>query len=101
MPALRCLALLFVPVVRRSGVAFLKSRRLATALKAHAVCPRVLTNIKCELRGALNDVRAAYPQGSFLDEFGIETTLTLTLDEEVMLVEVGRRFRMRNRMGRS
>jgi hypothetical protein len=41
----------------------------------------VLTNITCELRAALNGLRQAYPQGTFVDGWGIQTTLTLTYDE--------------------
>jgi hypothetical protein len=42
----------------------------------------LLINITCELRDAVNDLRQAYPQGTFLDGFGIQTTLTLTYDEK-------------------
>ncbi len=42
----------------------------------------ILINITCELRGAVNDLRAAYPQGTFIDGFGIQTTLTLTYEEK-------------------
>jgi hypothetical protein len=42
----------------------------------------ILINITCELRDAVNDLRAAYPQGTFIDGFGIQTTLTLTYDEK-------------------
>jgi hypothetical protein len=41
----------------------------------------VVTNINCELRGAFNDLRQSYPQGTFLDNWGVQTTLTLTYDE--------------------
>ena len=41
----------------------------------------VVSNIKCELRGALNDLREGYPGGTFLDNWGVQTTLTLTYDE--------------------
>ncbi|MBH5396404.1 hypothetical protein HZZ13_01050 [Bradyrhizobium sp. CNPSo 4010] len=42
----------------------------------------ILINITCELRAAVTDLRAAYPEGTFLDGFGIQTTLTLTYDEK-------------------
>ncbi len=42
----------------------------------------ILINITCELRGAVNDLREAYPQGTFIDGFGIQTTLTLTYEEK-------------------
>lgn len=40
-----------------------------------------VTNINCELRGAFNDLRQAYPRGTFLDKWGVQTTLSLTYDE--------------------
>jgi hypothetical protein len=46
----------------------------------------VVTNINCELRGAFNDLRQSYPQGTFLDKWGVQTTLTLTYDESGALV---------------
>jgi hypothetical protein len=42
----------------------------------------ILINITCELRDATNDLRAAYPQGTFIDSYGIQTTLTLTYEEK-------------------
>jgi hypothetical protein len=42
----------------------------------------ILINITCELRSAVNDLHAAYPQGTFIDGFGIQTTLTLTYEEK-------------------
>jgi hypothetical protein len=42
----------------------------------------ILINITCELRGAVSDLREAYPQGTFIDGFGIQTTLTLTYEEK-------------------
>jgi hypothetical protein len=42
----------------------------------------ILTNITCELRDAVNDLRQAYPKGTFIDEWGVQTTLTLTYDEK-------------------
>jgi hypothetical protein len=41
----------------------------------------VVSNIKCELRDALNDLRETHPEGTFLDKWGVQTTLTLTYDE--------------------
>jgi hypothetical protein len=41
----------------------------------------VVSNINCELRGAFNDLRDTYPQGTFMDNWGAQTTLTLTYDE--------------------
>ena len=41
----------------------------------------VVSNIKCELRDAFNDLRETYPEGTFLDKWGVQTTLTLTYDE--------------------
>jgi hypothetical protein len=45
----------------------------------------ILINITCELRDAVNDLRAAYPQGTFIDGYGIQTTLTLTYEEKSTL----------------
>jgi hypothetical protein len=45
----------------------------------------ILINITCELRDAVSDLRAAYPQGTFIDGFGIQTTLTLTYEEKSTL----------------
>src|SRR5690349_3029457 len=42
----------------------------------------ILINITCELRDAMNDLRTTLPQGTFLDSWGVQTTLTLTLDEK-------------------
>src|SRR4051794_1850684 len=42
----------------------------------------ILTNVTCEVRDATNDLREAYPNGTFLDDWGIQTTLTLTNDEK-------------------
>ena len=42
----------------------------------------ILINITCELREAVSGLRAAYPGGTFLDSWGIQTTLTLTIDEK-------------------
>src|SRR4051794_17763391 len=42
----------------------------------------ILINITCELRDAVNDLREAYPEGTFIDGYGIQTTLTLTYQEK-------------------
>jgi hypothetical protein len=41
----------------------------------------ILTNITCELRAALAGLREENPGGTFIDSWGIQTTLTLTFDE--------------------
>ena len=41
----------------------------------------VLTNITCELRAALTDLHQTFPKGTFIDKWGVQTTLTLTYDE--------------------
>jgi hypothetical protein len=51
-------------------------------VEAQQLVQAILINITCELRGAVNDLRAAYPGGTFLDGFGIQTTLTLTYEEK-------------------
>jgi hypothetical protein len=33
------------------------------------------------MRGALDDLRRAYPKGTFLDSWGVQSTLTFTIDE--------------------
>ncbi|GJD40829.1 hypothetical protein [Methylobacterium bullatum] len=45
----------------------------------------ILTNITCDLRSAVSDLRAAYPEGTFLDTWGAQMTLTLSQDEKVGL----------------
>ncbi|MGC2777770.1 MAG: hypothetical protein WA418_19255 [Bradyrhizobium sp.] len=42
----------------------------------------ILANITCELRDAVAGLHQEYPQGTFLDSWGIQTTLTLTIDEK-------------------
>ncbi len=42
----------------------------------------ILTNITCELRDAVVGLHEEYPKGTFLDSWGIQTTLTLTIDEK-------------------
>src|SRR5262249_35474826 len=42
----------------------------------------ILTNITCELRDAVVGLHQEYPKGTFLDSWGIQTTLTLTTDEK-------------------
>src|SRR5271170_4179988 len=51
-------------------------------VEAQQFVQAVLINITCELRSAVVDLREAYPQGPFIDGFGIQTTLTLTYDEK-------------------
>src|SRR5215470_2309690 len=41
----------------------------------------VLTNITCELRAALTDLHRTFPKGTFIDKWGVQTTLTLTYGE--------------------
>lgn len=42
----------------------------------------ILINVTCELRDAVNDLREAHPEGTFIDGYGIQTTLTLTYEEK-------------------
>jgi hypothetical protein len=42
----------------------------------------ILANITCELRDAVVGLHEEYPQGTFLESWGIQTTLTLTIDEK-------------------
>jgi hypothetical protein len=42
----------------------------------------ILTNVTCEVRNALNDLHQAYPEGTFIDSWGAQITLTLTTDEK-------------------
>jgi hypothetical protein len=42
----------------------------------------ILTNITCELRDAVVGLHQEYPEGTFLESWGIQTTLTLTIDEK-------------------
>ena len=45
----------------------------------------ILINITCELRQAVSDLHNAYPNGTFIDGYGIQTTLTLTYEEKSAL----------------
>jgi hypothetical protein len=42
----------------------------------------ILTNVTCEVRNALNDLYLAYPEGTFIDRWGVQITLTITTDEK-------------------
>src|SRR6266571_8837484 len=42
----------------------------------------IIFNITCELRDAVTDLRDENPGGTFLDSWGIQTTLSLTIDEK-------------------
>ena len=45
----------------------------------------ILINITCELRDALTGLHATFPQGTFIDGWGVQMTLTLTFDEKGVL----------------
>jgi len=45
----------------------------------------ILINITCELRDALTGLHATFPQGTFIDDWGVQMTLTLTFDEKGVL----------------
>jgi hypothetical protein len=42
----------------------------------------ILTNVTCEMREAFARLQKAHPGGTFLDSWGVQTTLTLTHDEK-------------------
>ena len=54
----------------------------ASPVEGQRFVQAILTNITCELRAAVANLHAAYPDGTFVDNFGIQTTLTLTYDEK-------------------
>ena len=64
-----------VPEIAESG----------SRIEGQQLVQAILINITCELRDAVSDLRAAYPQGTFIDGFGIQTTLTLTYEEKSAL----------------
>jgi len=42
----------------------------------------ILTNVTCEVRNAVDDLHITYPEGTFIDDWGVQMTLTLTTDEK-------------------
>jgi hypothetical protein len=56
-------------------------QELGDRVEGQRLVQAILTNITCELRDAVSDLREALPQGTFIDTWGVQTTLTLTHDE--------------------
>jgi hypothetical protein len=83
MSAVRWLALLAISgVLLGCGLRVPEIQDFGGRVEGQRFVTAILINITCELRDAVNDLHAAYPQGTFIDDFGIQTTLTLTFDEK-------------------
>jgi hypothetical protein len=83
MSAMRWLALLLVSeALSGCGFRVPDIQEVGDRVEGQRFVQAILINITCELRSAVNDLRAAYPEGTFIDGFGIQTTLTLTYDEK-------------------
>jgi hypothetical protein len=81
MSASRSIACLACLVLSACGLRVPEIQEIGDRAQGQRFVQAVLTNITCELRGALNDLREAYPKGTFIDAWGVQTTLTLTYDE--------------------
>ena len=81
MSAARLFACLICFVLSGCGLRVPEIQEIGDRVEGQRFVQAVLTNITCELRGALNDLREAYPKGTFIDAWGVQTTLTLTYDE--------------------
>jgi hypothetical protein len=81
MSAARLFAGVACVVLSACGLRVPEIQEIGDRVEGQRFVQAVLTNITCELRGALNDLRLAYPKGTFIDSWGIQTTLTLTYDE--------------------
>jgi hypothetical protein len=81
MSAARLLVCVACVVLSACGLRVPEIQEVGDRAEGQRFVQAVLTNITCELRGALNDLRLAYPKGTFIDSWGIQTTLTLTYDE--------------------
>ena len=57
-------------------------QELGDRVEGQRLVQAILFNITCELRDAFNELREGNPRGTFLDSWGIQTTLTLTHDEK-------------------
>ena len=83
MSAMRWIAILLVNVMLLGcGLRVPDIQEFGDRVEGQRFVQAVLINITCELRQAVSDLHAAYPQGTFIDGFGIQTTLTLTYDEK-------------------
>jgi hypothetical protein len=81
MSAARSVACLACVVLSACGLRVPEIQEIGGRVEGQRFVQAVLTNITCELRGALNDLRQAFPKGTFVDKWGVQTTLTLTYDE--------------------
>jgi hypothetical protein len=81
MSTARSLACLACVVFSGCGLRVPEIQEVGDRVEGQRFVQAVLTNITCELRAALNGLRQSYPKGTFIDGWGIQTTLTLTYDE--------------------
>ena len=81
MSAARLFACLVCVALSGCGLRVPDIQEVGDRVEGQRFVQAVLTNITCELRGALNDLRQAYPNGTFIDAWGVQTTLILTYDE--------------------
>ena len=82
MRGIRWFLPLFGVVLVGCGLRVPDIQELGGRAEGQRLVQAILFNITCELRDALNEVRESNPQGTFLDSWGIQTTLTLTHDEK-------------------
>jgi hypothetical protein len=81
MSAARLFACLACVMLSACGLRVPEIQEIGDRAEGQRFVQAVLTNITCELRGALSDLHLAYPKGTFIDSWGVQTTLTLTYDE--------------------
>jgi hypothetical protein len=82
MSAARLLACFAFLALSGCGLRVPEIQEIGDRVEGQRFVQALLTNITCELRAALNDLRLAFPQGTFIDGWGVQTTLTLTYDEK-------------------
>ena len=82
MPALRLFACAACVLLSGCGVHVPDIQEAGGRPEGQRFVQAVLTNITCELRAALNDLHQTFPKGTFIDKWGVQTTLTLTYDED-------------------
>jgi hypothetical protein len=81
MAAGRSFACLACVVLSACGLRVPEIQEVGGRVEGQRFVQAVLTNITCELRGALGDLRQSFPKGTFIDSWGVQTTLILTYDE--------------------
>ena len=77
-----CFASLALVSLSGCGIAVPEIQDLGGRVQNEQFVQALITNIKCELRDAVSGLHKQFPQGTFIDGYGIQTTLTLTYDEK-------------------